>query len=47
MQSRVRGSSPNVPEDAISAFTGARLGEICGMRWRDLDRAAKPLGAGR
>lgn len=28
---------------AIAAFTGARLGEVAGMRWRDLDRAAEPL----
>ena len=28
---------------AIAAFTGARLGEVCGMRWSDLDEAAQPL----
>jgi integrase len=41
-------SSPLVPDDrrvvyAIAAFTGARLGEIAGMRWADLDTAARPL----
>lgn len=40
--------SPRVPEDrtvayAIAAFTGARVGEVAGMRWRDLDASAKPL----
>lgn len=37
-----------IPEDrtvayAIAAYTGARLGEIAGLRWRDLDVAARPL----
>ncbi len=41
-------SDDRVPEDrrvgyAIAAFTGARLGEIAGMRWRDLDVQARPL----
>ena len=41
-------SDERVPLDrrvlyAIGAFTGARLGEICGMRWADLDEAARPL----
>ncbi len=41
-------SSPAIPEDrrvlyAISAFTGARLGEAAGMRWRDIDTKAAPL----
>lgn len=45
-----RWITPNadVPEDrtvayAIAAFTGARVGEIAGLRWRDLDTDAKPL----
>lgn len=41
-------SSERIPEDrrvlyAIGAFTGARLGEAAGMRWRDLDTKAAPL----
>lgn len=37
-----------VPEEftvayAIASFTGARVGEIAGMRWRDLDTEARPL----
>lgn len=37
-----------IPEDrriayAISAFTGARLGEVAGLRWSDLDVKATPL----
>lgn len=28
---------------AIASFTGARLGECAGMRWRDIDRKAAPL----
>lgn len=40
-------SDERIPEDrrvlyAIAAFTGARLGEVCGMRWRDIDDA-QPL----
>jgi hypothetical protein len=29
---------------ALALFTGMREGEICGRRWRDWDREAKPLG---
>ena len=41
-------ADPRIPEDrrtlyAIAAFTGARLGEICGMRWSDVDENAQPL----
>jgi len=41
-------ADPRIPEDrrmlyAIAAFTGARLGEICGMRWSDIDESARPL----
>lgn len=41
-------SDERIPEDrrvlyAIAAFTGARLGEACGLRWRDLDQQATPL----
>lgn len=37
-----------IPEDrrvayAIAAFTGARLGEVAGLRWSDLDTAGLPL----
>lgn len=39
---------PEVPEDrtvayAIAAFTGARVGEISGLRWRDIDMRSQPL----
>lgn len=42
-------SDERIPEDrrmlyAIGAFTGARLGEACGMRWRDLDQRTGTLG---
>ncbi len=42
-------SDERIPEDrrvlyAIAAFTGARLGEICGLRWEDIDTDAAPLG---
>ena len=38
----------DVPEDftlayAIASYTGARVGEIAGLRWRDIDTAARPL----
>ena len=41
-------SDERIPEDrrvayAIAAFTGARVGEVAGLRWRDLDTAARPL----
>lgn len=41
-------SDERIPEDrrvayAVAAFTGARVGEIAGMRWRDLDTEARPL----
>lgn len=41
-------SDERIPEDrrvayTIAAFTGTRLGEIAGLRWRDLDTAARPL----
>lgn len=41
-------SDERIPEPrrvlyAIAAFTGARLGEVCGMRWRDLDTTAPGL----
>lgn len=41
-------SAPDVPEDrrllnALLFLTGARLGEICGLRWRNLDTEAVPL----
>ncbi|AKF06040.1 Phage integrase [Sandaracinus amylolyticus] len=41
-------SHPGIPEDrrvayAVSAFTGARCGEVAGLRWRDLDTKARPL----
>jgi integrase len=41
-------TSDLVPDDrrvayAIAAFTGARLGEIAGMRWADIDTEARPL----
>ena len=41
-------SDARIPEDrrvlyGIAAYTGARLGEICGMRWSDLDEDALPL----
>ena len=41
-------SDERIPEDrrvgyAIAAFTGARVGEVAGMRWRDLDTDARPL----
>ena len=29
---------------AIAFLTGMREGEVCGRRWRDWDRASKPLG---
>ena len=37
-----------IPEDrriayALAAFTGARCGEVAGLRWRDLDTKAAPL----
>ena len=40
-------SDERIPEDrrvlyAVAAFTGARLGEVCGLRWRDIDDA-RPL----
>jgi integrase len=39
---------PKVPPEhtvayAIAAFTGARLGEVAGLRWQDLDTEARPL----
>lgn len=39
---------PDVPEAyritfAVSGLTGARLGEVAGLRWRDLDTVAAPL----
>lgn len=41
-------SDERIPEDrrvayAIASFSGARLGEIAGLRWRDLDTKAEPL----
>src|SRR6185312_15154889 len=30
--------------NAIAFFTGMRMGEVCGRRWRDWDREALPLG---
>lgn len=30
---------------ALAVFTGMREGEVCGRRWRDWDREARPLGA--
>ena len=30
---------------ALAFMTGAREGEICGLRWSDWDRASKPLGS--
>lgn len=30
---------------ALAFFTGMREGEICGRRWRDWDRSARPLSA--
>ncbi len=41
-------SDESIPEDrrvayAIATFTGARVGEVAGMRWRDLDTKAQPL----
>lgn len=30
---------------ALALMTGMREGEVCGRRWRDWDRHAKPLGA--
>lgn len=30
---------------ALAFYTGAREGEICGLRWGDWDRLAKPLGS--
>ena len=40
--------APDVPEEftvayAVAAFTGARVGEVAGLRWRDLDTEARPL----
>jgi integrase len=29
---------------AVAFYTGMREGEVCGRRWRDWDREAKPLG---
>jgi len=42
-------TSPKVPADrqvlyALLALTGARFGEAAGLRWRDYDATAKPLG---
>lgn len=41
-------SHPAIPEPrriayAIAAYTGARLGELAGLRWRDLDTKAQPF----
>ncbi len=30
--------------NALAFYTGMRMGEVCGRRWRDWDRNAKPLG---
>jgi len=30
--------------NALAFYTGMREGEVCGRRWRDWDRAARPLG---
>lgn len=36
---------PNRVWNALAFFTGMRLGEVCGRRWRDWDSASRPLGA--
>ncbi len=43
-------TDPRVPPDrrvfhTIQGLTGLRVGEVAGLRWRDYDAAAKPLGA--
>jgi len=42
-------SDPQVPPDrqvvnALKGLAGLRQGEVAGLRWRDLDAAARPLG---
>lgn len=31
--------------NALAFYTGMRQGEVCGRRWRDYDRAPRPLGS--
>ncbi|MGB5811633.1 MAG: site-specific integrase [Polyangiales bacterium] len=43
-------SDPRIPLDrrvfhSLQGLTGTRVGEVAGLRWRDYDWGAKPLGA--
>jgi len=43
-------TDPRVPPDrrvfhTVQGLTGLRVGEVAGLRWRDYDASAKPLGA--
>ncbi len=40
-----RIDAPQRVWDGLAFYTGERMGEVCGGRWRDWDRCATPLGS--